>query len=284
MQNQNYEVSYVMLAEYEFREIPIHVFKTANAVSEFPVKFHKQIELCYVLDGVLDVEIEGKKKSLNKGDVYLVFPNIPHAVFSSNASVLIAIIDGEIVHSYREILSHQKPKDPVITSEKLGVGVVTLFQQIHDSYITESPFRSTVLHSLFNALLGMLLNSCQTIPRNSENELIEKILIYFSDHFTDKITLDNVANEFNYSKYYISHIINDTLHCNFSTLLNSYRISLAQNLLISTAKSIGEIATECGFQNQSSFNRVFAKLVGVSPCKFRLKRERYANSIKESEL
>lgn len=273
-----------MLAEYEFREIPIHVFKTSKTISEFPVKFHKQLELCYVLDGVLNAEIEGKKKSLNKGDVYLVFPNIHHAVFNSNASVLIAIIDGEIVHSYREILSHQKPKDPVITSDNLDDGVDTLFQQIHDSYINESPFRSTILHSLFNALLGMLLNSCQTIPRNSENELIEKVLIYFSDHFTEKITLDDIASEFNYSKYYISHIINDTLHCNFSTLLNSYRISLAQNLLISSAKSIGEIASECGFQNQSSFNRVFAKLVGVSPCKFRLKRERYINSIKESEI
>lgn len=272
-----------MLAEYEFREIPIHVFKTSNNVSEFPVKFHKQIEICFVLDGVLEAEIEGKRRYLNKGDLYLVFPNIPHAVFGSSASVLIAIIDGEIAPSYHEVLSHQKPKDPVITNEKLPFGVDSLFHQIHDSYITNSPYRSTILHSLFNALLGTLLNSCQTVPRNSENELIEKILIYFSDHFTERITLDDVANEFNYSKYYISHMINDTLHCNFAALLNSYRISLAQNLLISSGKPIGEIATECGFQNQSSFNRVFAKYVGVSPCKFRLKRERYISSKKESD-
>ena len=68
-----------MLAEYEFREIPIHVFKTENNISDFPLKFHKQLELCYVLDGVLNVEIEGKKRTLVKGDLYLVFPNIPHA-------------------------------------------------------------------------------------------------------------------------------------------------------------------------------------------------------------
>lgn len=264
-----------MLAEYEFRDIPIHVFKTEESISEFPVKFHKQLELCYVLDGVLEAEIEGKRRKLEKGDVYLVFPNIPHAVFTSSASVLIAIIDGEIVHSYHEILSHQKPKDAVIKKEKLSAAVDALFDQIYHFYLNDSPFRSTVLHSLFNALLGTLLNSCQTVPRNSENELIEKILIYFSDHFTEKITLDDVAREFNYSKYYISHMINDTLHCNFSTLINSYRISLAQNLLISSGKTIGEISEECGFQNQSSFNRVFIKHVGFSPCKFRSKRERY---------
>lgn len=272
-----------MLAEYEFRDIPIHVFKTNNSVTEFPVRFHKQLELCYILDGVLNAEIEGKNKILKKGDLYLVFPNIPHAVYNSNASVLIAIIDGEIVHTYREILSHQKPKDAVITADKLPDAVESLFHQIYDFYINESPFRSTVLHSLFNALLGTLLNACNTVPRNSENELIEKILIYFSDHFTEKITLEDVAKEFNYSKYYISHIINDTLHCNFSVLINSYRISLAQNLLISTNKSIGEIAEECGFQNQSSFNRVFSKHVGFSPCKFRSKRERYAKQSKDKE-
>ena len=264
-----------MLVEYEFRDIPIYVQKTENEVTEFPVKFHKQLEICYVLDGELDAEIEGKRSKLRKGDVYLVFPNIPHAVFNSKASVLIAIIDGEIVHAYHEILSHQKPKDAVVPAEILSPSVNTLFQQIFDFYITDSPFRSTVLHSLFNALLGTILNSCKTIPRNSENELIEKMLIYFSDHFTEKITLEEVAKEFNYSKYYISHIINDTLHCNFSTLINSYRISLAQNLLITSSKTIGEIAEACGFQNQSSFNRVFAKFVGVSPCKFRSKRERF---------
>ena len=272
-----------MLAEYEFREIPIHVFKTEKNISEFPVKFHKQLEICYILDGILDAEIEGKKRTLKKGDLYLVFPNIPHAVFNSSASVLIAIIDGEIVHSYHEILSHQKPKDAVITSDKLNPCVESLFHQIYDFYMQDSPFRSTVLHSLFNALLGTLLNTCNTVPRNSENELIEKILIYFSDHFTEKIALEDVAKKFNYSKYYISHIINDTLHCNFSALINSYRISLAQNLLISTSKSIGEIATECGFQNQSSFNRVFAKQVGFSPCKFRSKRERYSKTLEMKE-
>ncbi len=266
-----------MLAEYEFRDIPIHVQKTENSVSEFPVKFHKQLEICYVLDGALEAEIEGKKRILHKGDLYLVFPNIPHAVFNSSASVLIAIIDGEIVHSYHEILSHQKPKDAVVTNDALPPCVDTLFNQIFDVYISDTLYRSPVLHSLFNALLGTVLNVCATVPRNSENELIEKILIYFSDHFTEKITLEDVAKEFNYSKYYISHIVNDTLHCNFSTLINSYRISLAQNLLISTGKPIGDIAEECGFQNQSSFNRVFAKMVGVSPCKFRSKRERYAN-------
>ena len=272
-----------MLPEYEFRDIPIHVFKTIGNVSEFPLKFHKQIEICYVLDGVLEAELEGKKRTLSAGDVYVVFPNIPHAVYNSTASVLIAIVDGEIVHSYREILSHQKPKDPVISKNSLNDGVDSLFHQIFYFYIHESPFRSTILHSLLNALLGTLLNSCQTIPRNSENELIEKILIYFSDHFTDKISLDDIAKEFNYSKYYISHIINDTLHSNFPALVNSYRISLAQNLLISTGKSIGEIATECGFQNQSSFNRVFVKHVGVSPCKFRSKRERYGNYYPEKK-
>ncbi len=265
-----------MLAEYEFRDIPIHVFKTENGIDDFPLKFHKQLELCYVLNGVLNVEIEGKNRTLKAGDVYLAFPNIPHAVFNSSASVMIAIFDCEIVQSYHEILSHQKPKDAVIPAEKLPKSIESLFHQIFDFYINDSPFRSTVLHSLLNALLGTLLNACHTVPRNSENELIEKILLYFSDHFTEKITLEDIAKEFNYSKYYISHIINDTLHCNLSALINSYRISLAQNLLISTNKTIGELSEECGFQNQSSFNRVFSKYVGCSPCKFRSKRERFS--------
>ena len=146
-----------MLAEYEFRDIPIHVFKTENSIDDFPLKFHKQLELCYVLNGVLNVEIEGKNRTLKAGDVYLAFPNIPHAVFNSSASIMIAIFDCEIVQSYHEILSHQKPKDAVIPAEKLPKSIESLFHQIFDfSGITFCKF---ILQTILCCIIKKSMNA-----------------------------------------------------------------------------------------------------------------------------
>jgi AraC-like DNA-binding protein len=47
------------------------------------------------------------------------------------------------------------------------------------------------------------------------------------------------------------------------------RLSLAKDLLVHSPLRIGEIAFECGFENQSHFSRLFKQRIGVSPVQFR---------------
>ena len=48
------------------------------------------------------------------------------------------------------------------------------------------------------------------------------------------------------------------------------RIRLATELLENTPLNIGEIAFECGFENQTHFSRIFKEKMGVSPSQFRM--------------
>jgi AraC-like DNA-binding protein len=47
------------------------------------------------------------------------------------------------------------------------------------------------------------------------------------------------------------------------------RIERAKSLMISSDRSVAEIAVMCGFVDQSHLSRVFARAVGVSPGKWR---------------
>ena len=109
----------------------------------------------------------------------------------------------------------------------------------------------------------------EVLAMDVHNDLVQQLVMYLLDNYTKEITLDDVARDLSYNKYYISHIIADTFKCNFRALVNSYRISMAQNILLSTTKTISEIAYECGFKNQSSFNRIFLKHCGITPRDFR---------------
>ena len=92
------------------------------------------------------------------------------------------------------------------------------------------------------------------------------------DNFRSDITLESTAKALGYSKYYISHMVAELYDCNFRALVNNYRISAAQEALMDKGKDIWQIAYTCGFQNQSTFNRAFVKLCGITPTEYRRKQ------------
>ena len=55
----------------------------------------------------------------------------------------------------------------------------------------------------------------------------------------------------------------------FTTYLNDYRLTLAAKSLLETHKAVLEIASECGFENLSYFNRIFKKKYGITPREYR---------------
>lgn len=96
--------------------------------------------------------------------------------------------------------------------------------------------------------------------------------MHLLNHYTEELTLESVSETLGYSKYHVSHAIADAFRCNFRTLLNAYRITTAQAQLLSTDKTVSQIAAACGFQNQSSFNRIFLKHCGMTPSDFRCRQ------------
>jgi len=68
---------------------------------------------------------------------------------------------------------------------------------------------------------------------------------------------------------YVSHVIRETYHKNFNTLLNELRIAEAARRLTDhehyANKTIQAIYEELGYTNAMSFNRAFKRIMGVTP-------------------
>lgn len=258
-----------MFPIYEFRDhsiyISAHDFRT-----DCPVRFHRQLEILWIRSGQMQVSIGGKHYTLEENDLYLVFPNVLHAAHQSNASVLLIIADSSLFPQYSDTLSHYSPENPVLRCKELPEVLPAMFQRIIQlRQQDEFPHRQSLLTGYLSTLLGELLAVMTLTERSSDNDLIQKLILYLLNHYTQDITLEQVARDLGYSKCYISHLIADTFQCNFRYLINAYRVSLAKNLLQSSPKTVGEIAYECGFRNQSSFNRIFMESCGMTPSKFR---------------
>lgn len=263
-----------MIQQYEVRHSSLYI-KACQRTTDYPARFHKELEVAFVEKGTLDIMIDSVPYTLHEGDLYLVFPNLLHTGRrgEDGACITIAIADGSHCPAYTDVLTHSKPANPVLRKGSFPGIVYDVLRRMAELGSGDIMYRQSVLAAYLNAVLGELLARLDLDRRDSDHDLIRQLILFFLDNYTKDITLDNVAESLNYSKYYISHVISETFGCNFRPLINSYRVNLAQNLLLSSNKSIGEIAGECGFKNQSSFNRIFLKHIGMTPSVYRRQQE-----------
>lgn len=101
---------------------------------------------------------------------------------------------------------------------------------------------------------------------------INKITNYLARQYSDpELNLTKTAMEFGIHPVKVGNILKQNFKVNFKTYLNRIRIAEAKRRLISTDRSISEIALSVGFSNVTHFNRVFKELEKLPPKDFRKK-------------
>ncbi len=101
--------------------------------------------------------------------------------------------------------------------------------------------------------------------------LFETVIQYIKDHISEQIKLEDIANFCNYSTSYISRNFNKILGMSFNTYVNKMRIEISKNYLLTTDKTVLDIATTVGFDDSSYYCKVFHQFLSITPTEFRKK-------------
>ncbi len=88
-------------------------------------------------------------------------------------------------------------------------------------------------------------------------------------HLDGNVALDRLASECGLSRSHFARAFRMTTGMPPHKWLLQRRIEVAQGLLRSTTLSLGEIASRCGFADQSHFTRVFARMMQATPSEWR---------------
>jgi AraC-like DNA-binding protein len=99
--------------------------------------------------------------------------------------------------------------------------------------------------------------------------VMKKALKYINAHYTEEITLDDVAGSVFLSPTYFSKLFSEEMGCRFTAYLNRVRIEKSKLLLKGSDIPLVEIAGLVGYEDQSYFTKVFKRVTGVSPGKYR---------------
>ena len=100
--------------------------------------------------------------------------------------------------------------------------------------------------------------------------LVEQILSYFEEHYSEKISLDQIAENMYLSPFYISKIFKSETGDTPIRHLIDIRLEKAMELLESGWQgSIQEVAARVGYDDAYHFSKLFKKRYGLSPSQAR---------------
>ncbi|MBC1211066.1 response regulator transcription factor [Listeria booriae] len=106
---------------------------------------------------------------------------------------------------------------------------------------------------------------------NSKSPIIQKILTYVAENFTEGMSLKTLGAKFHINAVYLGQLFQKEVGVHFTDYLNQFRVNHAKEILMSTKQPVTTIAEESGYTDMAYFYRQFKKYTGYTPNGFRKK-------------
>lgn len=228
------------------------------------IHFHTQLEIYGVTKGKAAFIISGESKMLTEGQMAIIDKYENHSVEVEEESELIVLrVEPGMLRPFSYIYANQKlPRwlmDTIFNKE--------LFDRIDeysmDIKAVRSELRVTgmVCQLLADIIEHYGLESINQTPAH-DVELVVKIVQYIYEHYSEKITLETLANEFHISPSVLSKKLRKRLGVDLRIFVNDLRVQKAVQMLNDPEyknQSMYEIAMSCGFSSMSTFYRSYKR-------------------------
>ena len=133
----------------------------------------------------------------------------------------------------------------------------------------------------FHLLATHILPSPHSATDSSEHQIVlaKSMMEYLRAGYDCEITLSQLAKHFCLSEGHICRLFKAMTHMTPFAYLNYYRIQQSVEFLEHSDDEISLIATKCGFNNISYYNRTFQTYMHMTPSAFRKQQRAQSNSI-----
>jgi len=177
-----------------------------------------------------------------------------------------------------QILLHEPTKQEFSRSTqrllKLGsdIDVRRLEETYFQTRVVDKQQYESILRLLEVFAQHLAILSTELMVKAEEPEAppaVNKACDFITTRHNEELTLPQVAKAVNMSSFYFCKMFKRSTGLTFTDYLARVRVQKVKNLLLNPHKRISEAAFECGFQSLSQFNRVFKKITGESPKRYR---------------
>jgi AraC-like DNA-binding protein/quercetin dioxygenase-like cupin family protein len=230
--------------------------------------YHDYFELYYLENGKRYHMIDDKIYCIQSGEFIIFPPYSMHHSYGDNDvpfKRLVLYFTPDCLQ-VKELLRNLSSSSKVYKSQN-NYDIHFILKQILKEQEDALLYSNEAIQSLLNQLLIKIVRHVGELAEPEKQNRITEIIYYLHQHYTENITLENLAATFYISPYYLCREFKRYTNTTIIQYINNIRISQAQRMLLETNKNITDISKSVGFSNITHFGRVFKAITGMSPSK-----------------
>ena len=250
------------------KEMEVKFYTSIDKGSYVPNHWHRAIEVIYLLEGELTVNIDGESSLLKAGQCVLININEIHSTRcnSKNKAILLQIPIDFIkkylsnVEQYVFFIKENKQNiDKINMLKNILLKMEKLNNQRQEDFKLE--FNILLLHliSLLNKDFKIKLFVDDIKCRNKNLERLDLVLDYIAKHYKRTISLDEISKIAILQPKSFCRFFKKYMGITFLEYQNELRLSYIYHDLIETDLRLYEILERHGFSNYKLFRKLFKK-------------------------
>lgn len=236
-----------------------HFHYGENLDFSFPVHFHRCFEAICVLDGEIDLTVDGRSETAKRGEAAIFFPNQLHSYHTrSHSRCVIFIFAPELIGDFTSSYRYKLP-------------VTSVFPFSESFYLTFAPENQYYIKSFLYRLCGEF-QKYVTVSEQKKTEatrLLHEMLSYIDENYQRECSLRTLSGLLKYDYAYLSKYFARKTGMTFKEYVNQYRITYACSLLRGRDMAIYDVAGQCGYDTIRTFNRNFLAITNMTPTEYR---------------
>ncbi len=246
------------------------IFKSLNKVRDSVCNWHANIELLLVTDGEGHMQYNSDDIYLQKHDIIVINSGDLHRVYSNSFISFDYIIIDESFCRENGINTKDRRFERIFRCEETERLCRYAHERFKDYKSDKSPIKTALLRLAVLELITELYSDHSSSSfsggesSRSPQDYVKKALEYLAIHFTEPLTLEDVAGVCGITKYHLAREFKRFTGQTVITYINILRCKKAE-VCLSGGMSVTEAACESGFDSISYFSRTYKKLMGISP-------------------
>ncbi len=276
-----------------FQLLGLHARKVDSQWT-YPSHEHSMYEIHWMLDGEMDMVVDGQLYRQSVGDLLFIRPGMTHSCTGSGPqgftyfSVHFSVHDTSFCRELNRCKDIYYPADSAL-AQGLSSSLSTLYDLATEHMSSPLPASTQMrVHAAVFELLGSLvgqlsqtasvtLSRKEVIARQIAEQIedsVRYIHLHGEVHETERTWIQDIAKSVNLSPSQVNRIFQQVYDKAPRKFLSETLLNEAQRLLNQTDLSIDHIAMMLGYKTNAHFSRQFKRWTGIAPSEFRSEPQR----------
>lgn len=254
-----------------------------------PWHWHDTFEIDYMISGSMEIRTPDRVVPVKQGDIVFINQGIMHEFQGTGEDECTAYAIQVDMHLLSGVYNSKIERKYILPMKDSGLDCVVfspdtntrlaMAQSVLNAVdlLKNEPFgyEMQVRSELSNFWIQLLketkeLRSNAVKNSNPDKERIKKMMSFVHKHYSEKITLEQIAGAAGISARECGRCFDRCLGMSPIKYITEYRLHIAAEKLLETDDSIMNISEACGFSSSSYFGKTFSEEMGCTPREFRV--------------